>query len=128
LGAEQEVLGFQIYKREGKGKVDPLPTRRRKWESNHTTVHDSGVVDVFHSQEDGAYEFRSIALGTRRNVSVNIKWHWAWVAYHSLLVVISLGTYPVKELASSAKIKAEVEIVRSLGGDGFVEFVDQGCR
>jgi hypothetical protein len=73
-----------------------------------TAVHDAGIVDVLHSDEDGAHERAGVTRAGGVNTSCRQR------REHVRLVVVALGTYPVEQLAAGAQIEAEIEIVRGL--------------
>jgi hypothetical protein len=67
-------------------------------------VNDAGGVDVLDSFEDGADKARSIAV-------MDVRREDAQLYSCSRLVVVPFCTYSIKELATSAEIEAEVEVV-----------------
>lgn len=81
---------------------------RRGSRSLLTSVHNPAAVNIFDSGENGPHKAGCVSK------VLNIRWARERAKCDTRFVVVALGTYPIEELASGAKIEAKIEVVGSL--------------
>jgi hypothetical protein len=70
-------------------------------------MNDTTIVDILDGLHDGAHQFGCIAGSVSKRLQDKR-------AIHARLMVVTLGTYPVKKLSATAQVEDQVQIVGCL--------------